>query len=106
MACPHCQQAVQLPSQSPEPAATQPAAPFIDSGATHAPPTTQSEVAVTDPITTTGQQPDVADTATRRSLDRGASQRERFIRMVGFWMISVVVLGVTLIVLYLLGPLG
>ena len=26
MACPHCQQAVQLPSQSPQPAATQPAA--------------------------------------------------------------------------------
>ena len=106
VACPHCQQAVQLPNQSPQPAATQPAAPFIDSGATPAPPTTASEVAVTDPVTTTQQQPDVADTATRRSLDRGATQRERFIRMMGFWMISVVVLGVTLIVLYLLGPLG
>ena len=111
VACPHCQQAVQLPSQSPQPAATQPAAtqpaaPFIDSGATDAPPTSASEVAVTDSATTNEQQPDVADTATRRSLDRGASQRERFIRMMGFWMISVVVLGVTLIVLYLLGPLG
>jgi hypothetical protein len=106
VACPHCQQAVQLPNQSPQPVATQPAAPFIDSGATPAPPTTASEVAVTDPVTTTQQQPDVADTATRRSLDRGASERERFIRMMGFWMISVVVLGVTLIVLYLLGPLG
>ena len=106
MACPHCQQAVQLPSQSPQPATAQPAAPVIDSGAAHASPTAASEVAVTAPVTTTEQQPDVADTATRRSLDRGATQRERFIRMMGFWMISVVVLGVTLIVLYLLGPLG
>ena len=106
VACPHCQQAVQLPSQSPQPATAQSAAPVIDSGAAHTPPTAASEVAVTDPVTTTEQHPDVADTATRRSLDRGASQRERFIRMVGFWMISVVVLGVTLIVLYLLGPLG
>ena len=106
VACPHCQQAVQLPSQPLPSAATPPAAPLIDTGTPHTAPTTATEAAVTVPVTTAAQQSDVANAATRRSLDREASQRERFVRMLGFWMISVVVLTVTLIVLYLLGPLG
>ena len=106
VACPHCQQAVQLPSPTPQPTATAPAAPLIKTGTPPSVPTTESEVSVTVPTSTAASESDGGNVASRRSLDREASQRERFVRMLGFWVISIVVLTVTLVVLYLLGPLG
>lgn len=109
VACPHCQQVVQLPSEQRPPPAPQPppietpTTPVIEPDAVPAPDGTADPVIqvtpLPDAVASSHDEPDSPLAAGRRSLDREAVERERFHRNLGLWLVSAVVLAVTVWVL-------